>query len=126
MKIKQPKGVKPKTQGHHTSAGLNWRRVLKSKGAKQGFGALLSCRLTNARLANVSVPPAISNRSFSLSVEQSDSVSFGHSSVPTVCLHIIPLFLDRVYSTYISQQDAQNSCDYTLFSIRCSTCFGLY
>ena len=27
---------------------------------------------------------------------------------------------------YINQQDAQNSCDQTLFSIRCSTCFGLY
>ena len=29
-------------------------------------------------------------------------------------------------SLYINQQDAQNSRDYTLFSIRCSTCFGLY
>ena len=27
---------------------------------------------------------------------------------------------------YIKQQDAQNSCDQTLLSIRCSTCFGLY
>ena len=27
---------------------------------------------------------------------------------------------------YINQQDAQNSCVQTLFSIRCSTCFGLY
>ena len=26
---------------------------------------------------------------------------------------------------YINQQDAQNYCDQTLFSIRCSTCFGL-
>ena len=26
----------------------------------------------------------------------------------------------------INQQDAQNSCDQTLFSIRCSTCFGPY
>ena len=25
---------------------------------------------------------------------------------------------------YMNQQDAQNSCDYTLFSIRYSTCFG--
>ena len=30
------------------------------------------------------------------------------------------------YNIYINQQDAQNSCDYTLFSIRCSTCFTLY
>ena len=30
------------------------------------------------------------------------------------------------YNMYINQQDAQNSCDHTLFSIRCSTCFGLY
>ena len=29
------------------------------------------------------------------------------------------------YNRYINQQDAQNSCDQTLFSIRCSTCFGL-
>ena len=29
------------------------------------------------------------------------------------------------YNMYINQQDALNSCDYTLFSIRCSTCFGL-
>ena len=27
---------------------------------------------------------------------------------------------------YINQQDAQNSSDWPLFSIRCSTCFGLY
>ena len=27
--------------------------------------------------------------------------------------------------TYINQEDAQNSCDQTLFSISCSTCFGL-
>ena len=27
---------------------------------------------------------------------------------------------------YINQQDAQNSDELTLFSIRCSTCFGLY
>ena len=27
---------------------------------------------------------------------------------------------------YITQQDAQNSCDQTLFSIRYSACFGLY
>ena len=26
---------------------------------------------------------------------------------------------------YINQQDSQNSCNQTLFSIRCSTCFGL-
>ena len=31
-----------------------------------------------------------------------------------------------IYNVYINQQDAQNSCDQTLFSIRCSTCFGLY
>ena len=30
------------------------------------------------------------------------------------------------FCMYINQQDAQNSCDSTLFSIRCSTCFGLY
>ena len=30
------------------------------------------------------------------------------------------------YNMYINQQDAQNSCDYTLFYIRCSTCFELY
>ena len=30
------------------------------------------------------------------------------------------------FSMYINQQDAQNSCDLTLFPIRCSTCFGLY
>ena len=29
------------------------------------------------------------------------------------------------YNMYINQQDAQNSCDQALFSIRCSTCFGL-
>ena len=33
---------------------------------------------------------------------------------------------DKAGCLYINQQDAQNSCDYTLFSIRCSTCFGLY
>ena len=27
---------------------------------------------------------------------------------------------------YINQHDAQNSCDQTLFSIRCSICFGLH
>ena len=30
------------------------------------------------------------------------------------------------YNMYKNQQDVQNSCDQTLFSIRCSTCFGLY
>ena len=30
------------------------------------------------------------------------------------------------YNMYINQQDAHNSYNYTLFSIRCSTCFGLY
>ena len=31
------------------------------------------------------------------------------------------------YNMYtIKQQDAENSCDQTLFFIRCSTCFGLY
>ena len=30
------------------------------------------------------------------------------------------------YNMYINQQDAQTSCDWTLFSIRCSTCFGEY
>ena len=30
------------------------------------------------------------------------------------------------YNMCINQQDAQNSSDFTLFSIRCSTCFGLY
>ena len=30
------------------------------------------------------------------------------------------------YNTYTNQQDTQNSCDQTLFSIRCSKCFGLY
>ena len=30
------------------------------------------------------------------------------------------------YNMYINQQDAQNSCEYTLFSIRCCTSFGLY
>ena len=33
---------------------------------------------------------------------------------------------DRNVNMYMNQQDAQNSCDKTLFSIRCSTCFGLY
>ena len=27
---------------------------------------------------------------------------------------------------FINQQDAQNSCDQTLFSIRCAACFGMY
>jgi hypothetical protein len=30
------------------------------------------------------------------------------------------------HNMYINQRDAQNSCDWTLFSIRCCTCFGLY
>ena len=30
------------------------------------------------------------------------------------------------YNMYMNQQDAQSSCDQTLCSIRCSTCFGLY
>ena len=30
------------------------------------------------------------------------------------------------YCVYIKQQDGKNSCDWTLFSVRCSTCFGLY
>ena len=29
------------------------------------------------------------------------------------------------YYMYMNQQDAQNSCNQALFSIRCSTCFGL-
>ena len=36
------------------------------------------------------------------------------------------LYINIGNGMYINQQDAQNSCDYTLFSIRCSTCFGLY
>ena len=34
--------------------------------------------------------------------------------------------IDQLASMYINQQDAHNSCDQTLFSIRCSACFGLY
>ena len=34
--------------------------------------------------------------------------------------------LNLQHDMYMNQQDAQNSCDQTLFSIRCSTCFGLY
>ena len=32
----------------------------------------------------------------------------------------------NTFVMYIHQQDAKNSCDQTSFSIRCSTCFGLY
>ena len=35
------------------------------------------------------------------------------------------MHLASSYYMDINQQDAQNSCDKTLFSIKCSTCFGL-
>ena len=52
-----------------------------------------------------------------------------------ICLELVECFKqstlaaaenrNRQRDTYMNQQDAQNSCDQTLFSIRCSTCFGL-
>ena len=44
-----------------------------------------------------------------------------HTLYVSCCMHRA-----SSYNTYINKQDAQNSCDQTLFSIRCSTCFGLY
>ena len=44
------------------------------------------------------------------------------------CISSVWYIMHRASSCnmYINQQDSQNSCDQTLFSIRCSTCFGLY
>ena len=43
-------------------------------------------------------------------------------------VHLLTLCIYRAssYNTYVNQQDAQNYCDYTLFSIIRSTFFGLY